>query len=318
MEQQVDLTGTAPDRGSCLVYGDSGLPNKDGPLAPDKIAFREGWSADSAYLLLNLRFTGWHRYKASNSITQLTFGSPVLFENLEGEPPTWLPEGRSLFRDKRVPRENLNSLLIPRSGMSAVLYNLTGVGGPWAQDPPPYARVERFETGPEVDTSITVLDDWWGWTHQRHVFFYHQGPVVIVDQAAGPQSQRSALSWHMLYQNEYRTSLLTSNAGERITVDPDQEGELPAYEVVFLPLEPGKARGEAHPHGSQQVLRVQWEPEDTGSLWAAAVFLPGDWAGADTTITQSEEGPVLTISTTQKSLRIPLDAHSLPPHPGSP
>ncbi|MCJ7739521.1 MAG: hypothetical protein MUQ10_19780, partial [Anaerolineae bacterium] len=55
VESPVSLSGRSPTSGSCLLYGDSGLPNQLGPLAPDKIVLRDGWSKDSIYALLNLR-----------------------------------------------------------------------------------------------------------------------------------------------------------------------------------------------------------------------------------------------------------------------
>ena len=114
---------------------------------------------------MNLRFTGWHRYKASNTISLVYQGGPLVVEQTVGQPFAWLPEGRSLFRDKRIPRENLNGLLIKRSGMSAVLYQMTGIGGPWAQDPPHYAEVLAFRTGDELDWSHVQLADWRRWRH---------------------------------------------------------------------------------------------------------------------------------------------------------
>ena len=41
-ELHTEITGSAPDIGSCLIYGDSGLPMQAGPLAPDKIVLRDG------------------------------------------------------------------------------------------------------------------------------------------------------------------------------------------------------------------------------------------------------------------------------------
>ena len=175
VEEPVSLVGRSPILGSCLLYGDSGLPNQAGPLAPDKIVFRDGWSEKSAYLLLNLRFTGWHRYKATNTISLLYQDGPLASEVLDGEPFSWLPRGRSAFRDKRVPREHLNGLLVERTGMSAVLYELTGLGGPWTQDPPFYAEVITFETGDALDWSHTRLKGWRGWQHDRWIYFYHGG-----------------------------------------------------------------------------------------------------------------------------------------------
>jgi hypothetical protein len=74
VEEPASLGGRSSTEGSCLLYSDSGLPNQKGPLASDKIVFRDGWSPDVAYLLVNLRlvnlrFTGWHRYKATGTVT---------------------------------------------------------------------------------------------------------------------------------------------------------------------------------------------------------------------------------------------------------
>ena len=122
----------------------------------------------------------------------------------------WLPEGRSLFRDKRIPRENLNGLVIKKGRTGFGLFWLTGLGGPWAQDPPAYAQVEQFETGALLDTCTTSLKDWHGWHHRRKVLFYREGPVVIVDQAQGPADQEGALRWHILKDYGVRRRLLAA------------------------------------------------------------------------------------------------------------
>ncbi|MDE3092043.1 MAG: hypothetical protein KGJ80_21935, partial [Chloroflexota bacterium] len=196
VEHAIDMAGRSPQEGSCLMYGDSGLPNQAGPLAPDKIVFRDGWSSDSMYALLNLRFTGWHRYKATNTLTLVYKGAPLIVDEQQGSAFDWLPTGRSLFRDKRIPRENLNGLVIENTGMSAVLYTLTGVGSPWAQDPPYYVSVERFETDGDKDISTTVLDDWQGWRHARTIYFYHHGPIIVFDDASGKAGDQAAMIWH--------------------------------------------------------------------------------------------------------------------------
>lgn len=194
-EQPVALEAVSPSIGSCLLYGDSGLPTQVGPIAPDKIVFRDGWREAGPYLLLNLRFAGWHRYRATNAIVSISEGQRFIAEDVRDKPLDWLPRERRLFRDKRVPRERLNGFLVERTGMSAVLFNLTGFGGPWAQDPPQYARVEHFQTGPELDTSTTVLADWRGWTHRRTVTFRHGGPILVWDRAAGPSSRAVAFTY---------------------------------------------------------------------------------------------------------------------------
>jgi hypothetical protein len=187
------LVGVSPTQGSCLLYGDSGLPNQAGPLAPDKIVLRDGWQPDSIYLLLNLRFSGWHRYKATNTVTMLSKDGPLVVENLSGKPFAWLPVGRSLFRDKRIPRENLNGFVVARTGMSAVLYSFTGIGGLWAQDPPYYARVVNFD--PSTSTSETEILGWRGWSQRRTIALRPDG-LWVWDNAQGNARQSAAIVWH--------------------------------------------------------------------------------------------------------------------------
>jgi hypothetical protein len=294
VEQPLALPGQSPTQGSCLLYGDSGLPNQEGPLAPDKIVFRGDWLEESAYLLLNLRFTGWHRYKATNTVTLVHQGAPLASDLLEGKPSRWLPEGRSVFRDKRIPRENLNGLLITRSGMSAVLYYLSGIGGPWAQDPPYYAEVLTFETGDERDWSHTRLTDWRDWQHDRWIYFYHdQGPVIVVDAADGPPAGQAALAWHLAAGGTVEGQHIRLNTGEQ-----------PA-EVVFLPTASSGGSPDLvpEPAGAAGQRVVYYGPFD-GHLRAMTVFLLGRWVGAE--VTFHEEGQSLRVVQGGAQITLPM------------
>ena len=262
LEADIDLIGYSPTQGSCLIYGDSGLPNQEGPLAPDKIVFRDGWTKDSTYLMLNLRFTGWHRYKASNAIVQVYQDGPLVVEELSGDTFSWLPTGRSLFRDKRIPRENLNGLVVARSGLSAVLSTLTGIGGAWAQDPPYYASVENFTTGPEMDTSTTVIESWHGWTQRRTIYFYHGGLIVVVDDAQGPASSPAALVWHFPNGTEENDGRIYLRLGEN-----------PA-EMVLVPLV-----------GNIQPIADGVQFEASGRITLVTVLLTQKWVGAEVNLT---------------------------------
>ncbi len=222
VEEPVLLEGHSPTEGSCLLFGDSGLPNQVGPLAPDKIIFRDGWGQDATYLLVNLRFTGWHRYKGTGTVTLLYQEGALAYDVLDGQPFSWLPVGRSLFRDKRIPRENLNGLVVAKTGMAATLYGLTGVGGPWAQDPPYYAEVVAFETGETLDWAHIRLTGWRGWQQDRWIYFYHGGgPVVVADEAQGPPQANAALLWHWVdgeRVGDNRFQLRTENKASEIVV----------------------------------------------------------------------------------------------------
>jgi hypothetical protein len=294
VEQSVLLTDRPSLPGSCLLYGDSGLPNQVGPLAPDKIVFRDGWSADSSYLLLNLRFTGWHRYKATNTVTLVYQAGPLAADVLEGKSFAWLPEGRSLFRDKRIPRENLNGLLVGRTGLSAVIHALTGIGGPWAQDPPYYAEVIDFATGDERDSTHTRVTGWRGWQHDRWVYFYHdEGPIVVLDEASGPAAGRGELIWHLIGPADSEDA-----ARIRLRNGPD-----PA-EFVLVPLLLAGQRPaiKAEGTGSSQ-LAVSY-PAAGGQLRVATVFLVGPWVGADVML--DADGRSLRISQQDRSVVLPL------------
>lgn len=303
VEQPTSLTGRSPTQGSCLLYGDSGLPNQAGPLSPDKIVFRDGWSEDAAYLLLNLRFTGWHRYKGTNTITLVYKNGPLAADALDGEPFTWLPVGRSVFRDKRVPRENLNGLLIERSGMSAVLYILTGVGGPWAQDPPYYAEVVAFETGDELDWSHTRLVDWRGWQHDRWVYFYHNGgPIVVVDEAEGPAEAQAALAWHLTGEGIVEPVLSEAEGGRRIRL---RDGDDPA-EVFLVPVgHEGRLEVTRGKGGDSGLRVVHYAPAD-GRLRLVTLFLLGRWTGAEAGVDVEEQTLWIAQGQTRVTLSLRL------------
>jgi hypothetical protein len=270
LQHPADLEGTSPTQGTCLLYSPSGLPTQAGPLAPDKIVFRDGWMADATYLLLNLRFAGWHRYKATNSIVLLYQDEPVIVEDSSGQPSGWLPIGRSLFRDKRIPRENLNGLLIPRSGLGQVVYSFSGLNGPWAQDPPHYADVKDFHQLGSVDASRTTIDDWRGWQHERSIYFLHQGPVLVIDSAHNPSGGVSALTWHLRGIGEHTDEGLWLRR-----VDP----------AIRVALPTNSWRTTTLTEGSVDNSGEDWElthmARDEGQLNLITAFLMNGWGDAE-------------------------------------
>ena len=192
-----------------------------------------------------------------------------------GQPFDWLPVGRSLFRDKRIPRENLNGLLIPRVGLGAVLQTLSGIGSPWAQDPPHYARVENFQIAEEFTRVHTRLENWHGWQHDRHVQFYHdEMPVIILDAASGPENQSALITWH-LADGEW----LGDN---RLSV----QLQASTIEIVWVPLgDQAQLFWERQEDGSLAV-RCTGQP---GALRWAMVLLRDDWLGAEVIFDQQTE-----------------------------
>ena len=285
--------GVAPTAGSCLLYGDSGMPNQVGPLAPDKVVLRTGWQADSLYAMLDLRFTGWHRYKATNALTLVYQQGPLVAEQLEQPAFAWLPKGRSFFRDKRVPRENLNGMLVARSGLSAALADLTALGGPWAQDPPFYAQVDQFTTAPNRDVSRTVIADWHGWAHQRTITLDHSGLLVVEDVAHGPADVPGGIIWHPL-------AGATMTADNRVLL---RGGSAPA-ELLLLPVGGGTVHVE-HGANANSVASVLYQPPD-GQLRLVSVFLTKQWAGAAANIVQSGARFALHVQHGAMDVTVPL------------
>ncbi len=289
VEEPVMLEGRSPTEGSCLIYGDSGLPNQKGPLAPDKIVFRDGWNPDSKYLLVNLRFTGWHRYKATGTVSIFYRDGFRLTEAVDYRQFSWLPLGRKLFRDKRIPRENLNGLIVEKTGIADVLYTLTGFDSPWAQDPPHYAEVKAFVIGKDIDWAHIRLTGWRSWQHDRWIYFYHNdGPVVIVDKAWNSVGSRGAIVWHLVGAVEAEINRF------RIVDD----GSL--IEIVPLPLSNGDGSMYSVLPGDSPTLNVLSYSGST--LHMATVFLQGSWIGAKVDI----EGENIRITREGKVLLVPI------------
>jgi hypothetical protein len=267
MEGTASLVGHSPTEGTCLFFGGSGLPNQLGPLAPDKIVFRDGWTSDATYLLSNLRFTGWHRYRATNSVVLLYWKGPIVVEKGRDREYSWLPVGRSQFRDKRIPRENLNSLLVPRSRIGHVVYSLTGMGSLWAQDPPYYARVECFETLASVDVSRTTMEGWRDWAHARTVYFFHEGLVLVVDSASSERNEGSAaVSWHLVGEGV--------RDGHSLWLRPDVRLAFPegTWETVDI--------WTSHASGERAEWDLMYHSPKKGQLDLVTAFLIGEWSHA--------------------------------------
>jgi hypothetical protein len=198
------------------------------------------------------------------------------------------------LRDKRIPRESLNGLLIERSGLSKILYQLTGIGGPWAQDPPPYAQVVAFETGQDLDWSHTRIADWRGWQHDRRIYFVHQGPIIVIDEANGPPRQRAGIMWHLA-----KGSLVSSN---RLHLEPSEQ----PTEVVFLTLDPAQNELTFDVEEDGRTRTAVFLPAQlSGRLEIATVILPSAWVGA--AVEFQSDARTLIITKGENSLILPLE-----------
>jgi len=195
-----NLVPVEPTVGSCYIEGTTGIAKRPGPLKPDKIVFRNGWDNNSLYALLNLRFSGWHSYKATNCFVNIMYGEPFIVEKLEVKHHSWLPKGKADHRDKKILREKLNGFQIEKTGLEKIIYEITGFGSPWAQDPPRFAEVVVFNSTPLADYAITKISDWHGWEHQRASVLVKDkdNPFLIVfDYAEGNEPKKVGITWHL-------------------------------------------------------------------------------------------------------------------------
>lgn len=186
-----------PTIGTCYIKGATGVAQKPGPLKPDKIVFRDGWDKDSFYALLNLRFSGWHSYKATNSFVLVMYGEPFVVEKLELRKHNWLPEAKADHRDKKIDRIALNGFQVKKTGLERLVCQITGFGSSWAQDPPRFADVVFFDHTPLVDFSKTRISNWHGWIHDRVSILVKNRYFVVLDHAKGNTGREVGITWHL-------------------------------------------------------------------------------------------------------------------------
>ncbi len=193
------LSPISPEIGSCYVRGTTGIAQKPGSIMPDKIVLREGWNKDNLYALLNLRFSGWHSYKATNSFISVMYGEPFVVEKLELKNHSWLPKGKADHRDKKIDRTELNGFQIETTGLQKIIFQITGIGSSWAQDPPRFAEVLTFNSTPLADYSITRISNWHGWDNTRTSVLVkgNDSFLVVFDQNKGKSVGKVAVNWHL-------------------------------------------------------------------------------------------------------------------------
>lgn len=232
------LIPVVPKTGSCYLSGTTGIASNPGPLKSDKIVLREGWNEDSLFALLNLRFSGWHSYKATNSFISVMYGEPFVVEKLELKNHSWLPKGKADHRDKKIDRTELNGFQIEKKGLQKIIYQITGLGNEWAQDPPRFAEVLTFNSTPIADYSITKISDWHGWDNTRTSVMVkgNDSFIVVFDQNKGKSDDKVAVNWHLKGEAEIGDQYvkLTNNNHSMNVHFPHNEKD---YNVEIHPTE---------------------------------------------------------------------------------
>jgi len=201
------LIPVKPTVGSCYIKGTTGIAQRPGPVKPDKIVFRDGWDNDSLYALLNLRFYGWHSYKATNAFISIMYGGqPFVVEELPLKHHSWLPKAKADSRDKKIDRTMLNGFQIEKTGLERIIYEITGFGSLWSQDPPKFAELITFNSTSFIDYAITRILDWHGWTHDRVSVLVKGDYFIVLDHAKGDNKKKVALTWHLKGNIEFTSN----------------------------------------------------------------------------------------------------------------
>lgn len=266
------MRGTSPTVGSCVIFSESGLPNQKSEYTPDKLIIRDGWNPDSTFLLVNLRFTGWHRYKGTNTIVLLYQNHPIIWENIQRETNDILPKGRSLMRDKRLSRENLNGLSVGREGLDLLLQQITSVESPWAQDPPHYVSDIEFTNTIDGVYSKVTMERWHGWSHTREIYLCPGKALILVDHATGQRKLPAMLSYSV--DDQYSPPLIK------------------IYKVLNSNLTPIDITS---------TLKIK---EENGTLTTVTILPLGDWSVNPDTINVTLDKGKLRISNEQEEIMI--------------
>jgi len=191
---------STPSIGSCIIKSTTGTPQLPGKIMPDKLVLREGWDEDSLYLLENLRFSGWHRYKATNSIIRIDYKYPFVVEKYDFYSYDFLPKGKADYRDKKFDRVNLNGLLIEKNGIEKLVWYMTrflNFESKYRQDPPKFAEVVDFKFNEDLDYAISKIK-WSNIEQERNVSLYKGNKEIIVtDKILNPDKSKYSIVWHL-------------------------------------------------------------------------------------------------------------------------
>jgi len=275
-----------PKIGSCYIEGTTGIGLNPKDLKPDKVVLRDGWDKDSLFALLNLRFSGWHSYKATNSFISIMYGEPFVLEKLDLERHDWLPKGKADHRDKKIERTHLNGFILQSKGLEKIIFDITGYGSMWHQDPPRFAEKSFFKSTAMADFIKTSIFDWHGWDHNRISILVKEDYLVIIDNAEGEDARTVGLSWNMKGDSDFLTNYV------KLTQKPyEMNVYYPHSEKYFIEKtsDSKKYPPAGNIHAPDFTLFLI--DEDSTKFGASTVFIPQ----------KGEEKQILKINTTKIS-----------------
>jgi len=271
------LRCVVPDWGSMYLEGPGNLPFDPGPSGPDKIILRDGWDDSSLYLLLNLRYVGWHGYKAPNAVINIICGEPFVGEDYILQSNQVVPLGRKENRDGRIDRIRLNGLQVARSPLVRSIGEGLRIWSPWEQDLPPYASVAYLRVEDRMDVSKSLITDWHGWDHTRFCALVKDKFLAVVDNAVGRTQKKVAITWH-LKGNAVKKgqNILLSQNGYRMQVFLPHESSWYVTNI-YDGTEQAEPAGEIH----DMDLDVVMVSEGKDEFSTVSLFIPDRGLSAD-------------------------------------
>jgi len=178
---------------------------------PDKIVFRSGWKDDSLYALLNLRYDGFHGYKATNSIVSLHYGVPFIVEDLVKLTRNWLPKGRARVRDDNIERQRLNGFYIKEPLLFRFLNKIDVLRTRWFQTLPRHTQTNKFYNSTIYDYSRTDIVNWSGWRNYRTCLLVGDAYFAVFDFNMGNSAKQHSIIWHVRGHYNSENDILTQN-----------------------------------------------------------------------------------------------------------
>jgi hypothetical protein len=224
-----------------MIESPGGLTQRPSKIRPDKIVFRGGWENDSLYALMNLRYDGYHGYRATNCMITLHYGVPFVVEDIVKRKREWLPEGRKLVRDDDIERYRLNGFYIREPSLYRVINRMDIFRNRYFQTLPRHTKNNVFIKKENFDLSITEIVDWLGWDNKRICIRMGNDYIIVFDINKCKTPKEHNVIWHLkgeydiakkiLRQNKFamRVGFLYSKGGRILIKSSEEKAE---------PLEP--------------------------------------------------------------------------------
>jgi hypothetical protein len=236
-----EMPAKEPTVDSTFIEAPGNLVQFPSENRPDKIVFRSGWKDESLYALLNLRYDGFHGYKATNSIVSLYYGVPFIVEDLVKISRKWVPKGRARVRDDNIDRHRLNGFHIEEPLLNRFLNKVDVLRTRWFQTLPRYTQTNKFYNYTIFDYSMTDIIDWLGWNNRRICLLVGDAYFVVFDFNKGDSAKQHSIIWHVRGHYNSENNILTQNNYKLQTVflfDDKATMQIKSSKEIYEPESP--------------------------------------------------------------------------------